>query len=127
MAYLLDTHVFFWVIRDSPLLPARYRQLLISTDEPVFVSAASGWEIATKVRLGKWPEASPLLPGLAHAVDQAGLAHLPLSISQAERAGAFTMVHKDPFDRFLAAQALDQDLTMLTVDSAMQRFGCRLA
>jgi PIN domain nuclease of toxin-antitoxin system len=67
MAFLLDTHVFYWVMRDSPLLRTEHRQLLIATDEPVIVSAVSGWEIATKVRLGKWPEAAPLLPGLEGA------------------------------------------------------------
>ena len=126
MAYLLDTHVFYWVIRDSPLLATSHRQLLAATGEPVYVSAVSGWEIATKVRLGKWPEAAPLIPGLKNVIEQSGLEHLPLSVAQAERAGGFLVPHKDPFDRLLAAQAIDQGLTLLSADPAMQSFGCRV-
>lgn len=127
MAFFLDTHVFYWVVRDSPLLRVAHRQLLIATQEPVFVSAVSGWEIATKVRLGKWPGAAPLLPGLEGVIAQAGLEHLPLTIAQSERAGSFLVEHKDPFDRLLAAQALDRGLTLLTVDPAIKLFGCSVA
>ncbi len=127
MAFLLDTHVFYWVIRGSPLLSVQHRQLLIETKEPVFVSAVSGWEISTKVRLGKWPEAAPLVPGLEGVIARAGIEHLPLTIAQAERAGSFLVDHKDPFDRLLAAQALDRGLTMLTVDPSIAMFGCQVA
>lgn len=127
MSYLLDTHVFYWVMRDSPLLRPAHRQLLSATQEPVFVSAVSGWELATKVRLGKWPEAEPLLPGLEGVIARAGLEHLPLTITQAERTGSFLVEHQDPFDRLLAAQALDRGLTLLTVDPALNLFGCKVA
>ena len=126
MAYLLDTHVFYWLMADSPLLRATHRTILIGTDEVVYVSAVSGWEIATKVRLGKWPEAALLLPGLERFIAEAGLEPLPLTVAQAESAGTFTVTHKDPFDRLLAAQALDRGLTMLTVDPAISLFGCKV-
>ena len=126
MALLLDTHIFFWIVIDSPRLSAGHRQLLLSPPGPVFVSAVSGWEIAAKVRLGKWPEAAPLLPGLTQSVERAGIRHLPLTITQAERAGSFELPHKDPVDRLLAAQALDQDLTLLTVDPVFAAFGCKV-
>jgi PIN domain nuclease of toxin-antitoxin system len=127
MAFLLDTHVFFWIVIDSPQLSTAHRELLASDHGGVFVSAVSGWEIATKVRLGKWPQAEPLVPGLPLVVQRAGLRNLPLTLAQAERAGRLSAAHKDPFDRLLAAQAIDQDLTLLTVDLALKAFGCRIA
>ena len=127
MSLLLDTHTFYWVIQDSPRLRPQHRAMLIAHEGPVFVSAVSGWEIATKVRLGKWPEAAPLLPGLSTSVGNAGLSLLPLTMAQAEMAGSFTANHKDPFDRLLAAQALDLGLTILTIDPAIALFGCRVA
>lgn len=127
MSLLLDTHVSYWVLLDSPRLRKRHRELLIAESEPVFVSAVTGWEIAAKVRLGKWPEAAPLLPGLDRVVEQAGMQLLALTMPQAERAGSFAVEHRDPFDRLLAAQALDRGLTLLTVDPAFELFGCRVA
>lgn len=105
MALLLDTHVFYWVVLDSPRLSARHRRLLTADQSAKFVSAVTGWEIAATVRLGKWPDAAQLLPGLDKIVERAGFHHLPLTIVQAERAGSFTAEHRDPFDRLLAAQA----------------------
>jgi PIN domain nuclease of toxin-antitoxin system len=126
MAFLLDTHTFYWVIRDSVELSSHHRRLLIETDQPVFVSSVTGWEIATKVRIGKWPEAASLVPGLKNVLERAGFEHLPLSIGQAEQAGSFQVGHKDPFDRLLASQALDLELTILSVDPAMSLFGCKV-
>jgi PIN domain nuclease of toxin-antitoxin system len=59
--------------------------------------------------------------------ERAGLLSLPLTLAQAELAGGFAAAHKDPFDRLLAAQAIDRDLTLLTVDPALEGFGCRIA
>jgi PIN domain nuclease of toxin-antitoxin system len=126
MALLLDTHIFYWVVMGSSRLSAPHKATLASYTDPIFVSAVTGWEIATKVRLGKWSEAAPLLPGLDRVVTDAGLVPLSLSVAQAELAGSFQMDHKDPFDRLLAAQALDLELTMVTVDPAFLTFGCRV-
>jgi PIN domain nuclease of toxin-antitoxin system len=126
MSLLLDTHIFFWVIQDSPRLRPQHRDVLVNHVGPVYVSAVSGWEIATKVRLGKWPEAAPLLPGLSAVVENCGLTLLPLTMAQAEWAGSFDISHKDPFDRLLAAQAIDLDLSLVTVDAAFAMFGCKL-
>jgi PIN domain nuclease of toxin-antitoxin system len=95
--------------------------------EPAFVSAVTGWEVAIKVKLGKWPEAAPLLPNLAGLVLRSGLQVLDLSLAQAERAGSLPLIHRDPFDRLLAAQAIDQGLTLLTLDPAFKLLGCRVA
>lgn len=122
--YLLDTHIVFWALMDSQRLRAHHRALLSQQNVVFFVSAVTGWEIAAKVRLGKWAEAAPLVPGLAAAIDTAGFRQLSLTLDQAEMAGSFDSAHKDPFDRLLAAQAIDRCFTLLTVDPVFSEFGC---
>ncbi len=93
----------------------------------VYVSAVSGWEISVKVRLGKWLEAAILLPGLADKFAAARMNLLPLTLQQAERGSSHAATHKDLLDRLLAAQALDLDLAIGTVDPAFTALGCRVA
>ena len=127
MALLLDTHIFYWAAKGSSRLTDVHRQLIQDRQSSVYVSAVTGWEIATKVKLGKWPEAAPSLPDLAGLVLRSGLQVLDITMTQAERAGSLELVHRDPFDRMLAAQALDLDIAILTVDPAFALFGCRVA
>jgi PIN domain nuclease of toxin-antitoxin system len=123
---LLDTHVLYWVMAEPEKLTQTHRTLL-ETATARFVSSVSAWEIATKVRLGKWSGAAPLLPNLLAKVEATGFDQLQLSFAQAEKAGSFPFDHRDPFDRMLAAQALDLDLTLLTVDKVFTTFGCKVA
>jgi PIN domain nuclease of toxin-antitoxin system len=123
---LLDTHVFFWWVKQDPRLTSQHRAQLESDDNRVYVSAVTGWEIAIKVKIGKWPEAATLLPGLSEKIEAIGFELLPLTLAQAERAGSLDLVHRDPFDRLLAAQALDLGIPIATVDPAMARLGCSI-
>ena len=124
MSFILDTHVFFWWITDDARLEARHRQAIEARSEIIYVSAISGWEIGIKVKLDKWPEAAVLLPGLSEKVRDEGFEVLDLTLAQAERAGQLDLIHRDPFDRLLAAQSLVLGLPIATVDSAMSLFGC---
>lgn len=124
MRLLLDTHIVFWCLTNDPHLSRRHRDLILDDKTLAFVSAATGWEIATKVRLGKWPEAAILLPDLTLKIVAARMHPLPLTLAQTEAAGRFEADHKDPFDRLIAAQAIDQGLTLISVDKAMAAFGC---
>ena len=126
MSVILDTHVFFWWITDDPKLSSRHKELIVARSSPIFVSAVSGWEIGIKVKLGKWPEAAVLLPGLTRKVQDEGFTVLDLSLAQAERAGALDLVHRDPFDRMIAAQAIELDYAVATVDPVFEPFGCHL-
>jgi PIN domain nuclease of toxin-antitoxin system len=126
VSVLLDTHVFFWWVTDSTRLSAAHRALFETQDEPVYVSAVSGWKIAIKVKLGKWSGAERLVPGLEGLVRRSGLQPLDLTLAQAEVAGSLDLVHRDPFDRLLAAQALDLGIPIATIDSAMALLGCRV-
>ncbi len=94
-----------------------------SDDNRVYVSAVTGWDIAIKVKIGKWHEAATLLTGLSEKIEAIGFELLPLTLAQAERAGSLDLVDRDPFDRLLAAQALDLGIPIATVDPAIAGLG----
>lgn len=126
MTILLDTHVLYWWITGEGYLSTAQRQVLGDASQRILVSAVTGWEIAIKVKIGKWPGAAALVPRLEEAILAEGFSFLDLTLSQAKRAGSLDLVHRDPFDRMLAAQALDLDLTVATVDRAFAVLGCKV-
>ena len=124
---LLDTHaLLWWLAEPDRLSPAAYGAI----EDPrnrVHVSAASGWEIATKVRLGKLlPAANELLEDLPEVLAAQGFQLLPITLMHGMHAGAYTLRHRDPFDRLLAAQAELSGLTLVSLDPALHAFPCRL-
>jgi PIN domain nuclease of toxin-antitoxin system len=125
MRVLLDTHALLWAAAYDELLSPRARHLIQSERNEVFVSAASAWEIATKYRLGKLPLAQALLDDFIPSIRSAGYIPLPISLEHALRAGRLTPEHKDPFDRMLAAQAIHEDLALISNDEPLDVFGVR--
>ena len=123
MRCLLDTHVLLWVSVGSDRLSARALALLSEAGHDFFVSAVTSFELATKHRTGKLPEAEKLLDGFERQVENAGFRILSISSLHARTAGAYTQAHKDPFDRLLAAQALIEDLALLSADTKLDAFG----
>lgn len=108
---LLDTHVFLWWRANDPRLGAEGRQAIAEAGE-VLVSAASAWEVAIKVTLGKLELPGPFEGG----VDDSGFGKLPVMFAHAERVKALPPHHRDPFDRMLVAQALEEGLLLVTHD-----------
>jgi PIN domain nuclease of toxin-antitoxin system len=99
--------------------------VLADEDNEIFVSAASAWEIATKVRIGKLPEAVQLEGRFLEAMDEAGYAVLLIDGALALRAGRLVGFHRDPFDRIIAAHAIADDFTVLSSDPQLDAFGIR--
>jgi PIN domain nuclease of toxin-antitoxin system len=118
MRLLLDTHVFLWVVAGSPRLKPAARRLIESADE-TWVSAASLWEIAIKVRLGRL-RADPL--ELAAAIEASGYTELPVRAMHAAGGAPLAPHHHDPFDRLLIAQAIAEPLRLLTADAALSAY-----
>jgi PIN domain nuclease of toxin-antitoxin system len=117
MKLLLDTHTILWAMLGDPKLSALARSLLEDDSNEVFVSVVCIWEIATKVRIGKMQEPGDLLRDPHSALERLGYRDLPLTLSHARLGGSLIHPHKDPFDRMLAAQALLEGLTLVSVDS----------
>jgi PIN domain nuclease of toxin-antitoxin system len=123
---LLDTHTLLWASFRADLLSDHARQTILNPQSEIFVSAASAWEIATKFRLGKLPLAGVLANDFVTLVTGAGYQLLSVSTEHALRAGRLPGGHKDPFDRMLAAQAIHEDLTLLSNDANLDQFAvCR--
>ena len=118
MRLLLDTHAFLWWVFADPKLSRRARTAIDDDIENnVFVSTASAWEISTKYRIGKLPDARVVAEDVPSTVAAEGFAELAISMRHAQRAGNLIGHHQDPFDRMLIAQALAEDLSIATSDT----------
>lgn len=114
---LLDTHVFLWWRGEPSRLASQVRSR-IATAEIVFVSAASAWEAAIKVSLGRLE-----LPDTIEAgVLASGFEKLLITFSHAERAAGLPLHHRDPFDRMLIAQAQTEGLTLVSRDRLLEPY-----
>lgn len=130
MPYLLDTHALLWWVADDMRLSRRARELLRASGNEIFFSAVSAWEIAIKVQLGR-PEViemdqdpATLIPSL---LTECGFQSLSITMGHALRVAALPLLHRDPFDRLLIAQAQLEDLTILTADPAIARYDVTVA
>jgi PIN domain nuclease of toxin-antitoxin system len=122
---LLDTHAFLWWLAGHPSLSKRARTEIDSSGSDVFVSAASAWEIATKYRLGKLPEADLVALDVASTIESQQFTPLAVSIRHGQAAGALPGSHRDPFDRMLVAQAMLEDLTLVSNERVFDLYGVK--
>lgn len=116
MRFLLDTHTLLWCFNASPSLSDRARRVIEDGSNEILVSAASAWEIATKVRLGKLPTGEELINDLDRYLVRLGFEALPISLQHAVRAGGLPGDHRDPFDRMLISQAQSEDIPIISND-----------
>lgn len=123
MRLLLDTHALLWWLAGDEKLGARARAAIADEANAVFVSAASAWEIATKHRLGKLPQAADLVLDLARVVESQGFVPLDITLGHAQDAGLLASSHRDPFDRMLAAQARRERLVIVSNDEVFEGMG----
>lgn len=119
--YLLDTHALLWALTEPDRLGLRAREIISARSSELVVSAASAWEIATKQRLGKLPQADALVGVYARHLDRLGAVRLPITEEHALLAGRLQWDHRDPFDRMFAAQAMTESMTLVTGDEAFAR------
>ena len=124
MRLLLDTHALLWWWLDDAALADRARQAIDDAANEIFVSAATGWEIAMKVRKGQLAAIRDRIADLEEDIAEDGFHALSVTMAHGLRAGMLPGHHGDPFDRLLAAQALTEDLVLVTRDRAIRDFGC---
>ena len=115
MRLLLDTHTFLWWTEDSPRLPKRFRAAIAERGNDVFVSAVTVWEIAIKRRTGRILFSG----GIAEEIRSQGSQPLSIALEHVEAVEHLPVLHRDPFDRMLVAQAMVEGMTLLTVDAQM--------
>ncbi|MEI2578379.1 type II toxin-antitoxin system VapC family toxin [Scytonema sp. PRP1] len=120
MSYLIDTHIFLWWLFDDPKLDTTSRDIIRNPDHRIFVSSVSAWEIATKYRIGKLPEAKQLVEQYSQILHQARFIELAITSAHALRAGSLQIAHRDPFDRMIMTQAELEGLPVITYDKEFQ-------
>lgn len=125
MKALLDTHAVLWAALSPASLSRKASAIVANEANTILVSAASAWEIATKVRIGKLPEAESFEKEFLEAMAEAGYMMLSIDSESALRAGRLTGKHRDPFDRMIAAQALTEDIPVISADPKLDLFGVR--
>lgn len=123
MRFLLDTHTLIWWMTNDPHLSKSVRNLIGQQDNVALVSAASAWEIATKVRLGRLPAAADLVQHFEIDLAHERIEILSVSAHHGIRAGLLPGPHRDPFDRMLIAQALAEDIPLISNDRALDGYG----
>jgi len=118
---ILDTHILLWWWDDSPKLSADVRTLVSDPGHEVFVSAVSIAEIAVKKAIGRLEVADDFAEG----IDADGFTELPLTAAHAGRLATLPLLHRDPFDRMLIAQAQAEDAALVTLHHAVRRYEVR--
>jgi len=122
---LLDTCTVIWATLAPSSLSEQARETIADENNVVLVSAASAWEISTKVRAGKLPGAEKLERDYLEVMEEAGYTQLAIDTASALRAGRLVAEYRDPFDRMIAAQALALDVAVISPDTRLDQFGVR--
>ena len=125
MKLLLDTCTFLWIAGGGRALPERMAALYRSPDNEVFLSAASAWEIAIKHATGRLP--LPVAPQalVSQQRERCGVSSLAIDEESALHVARLPLLHRDPFDRLLVAQAIVHGLTILTPDPLVSQYPAR--
>jgi PIN domain nuclease of toxin-antitoxin system len=122
---LLDTHAFLWWVEDSPRLGKKARAAIARPDRACFLSLASCWEMAIKISLGRLQLSQRLDRFVAEQMARNGVTPLSVQLPHAARAAELPFHHRDPFDRLLAAQALVEELSIVSADPVFARYGVK--
>lgn len=125
MRLLIDTHALLWWLSDDPSLSRSARKAMAETSNVLLVSAASAWEIATKVRLGRLAGAEELASDFQGFMLREGFTPLDITADHAIRAGLLPGPHRDPFDRMLIAQAQAENLSIVSNERIFEAYGIR--
>ncbi len=123
MKLLLDTHTLIWWLADSPMLSTPAREVIADRASSVWVSAASAWEITTKYRIGKLPGVHSIINTLEAEIFRENFQLLDIRFAHRCLAGSLKHDHRDPFDRMLIAQALLENLALVSNESLFDAFG----
>ena len=121
--FLLDTHTLLWFDTDPSQLSSTALQLIQNPNTTVFVSSITAWELGIKFSLGKLPAAQGLVSSYHSTISKYGFLEIAFTSHDALRAARLPATHKDPFDRALVAQALERNLTIVSLDSALDGLG----
>ena len=122
MRFLLDTHIFLWFISGDARLPAGWCDTIRQPSHEVYLSVVSLWETILKYQLGKLPLPEAPERYLPAQRERHRIANLPLDEASVQRLATLPPIHRDPFDRMLVCQAIEHELTIITIDEVFQSY-----
>lgn len=122
MNIVLDTHVLIWALENNPVLSDKAAETIINAENMVFVSAASVWEMGIKRSMGRLETPDNLI----EEIKRHRLTPLPMTMEHADLAAKLPKIHKDPFDRMLIAQAVYENLTLVTRDEWIFKYDVKI-
>lgn len=122
MRVLLDTHTLIWVLTNPKRLSQHVATLMLDPNTRPVISSASLWELAIKQQISKSPEVGRILPRLEHSLAVMGAEELRISHRHALKATELPLLHKDPFDRMLIAQAIVEGLPLISKDHFFRHY-----
>jgi len=125
MRYLLDTHTFLWWVWDAPELSAKARKILENPENECLLSLASSWEIAIKLSLGKLTLTSGIDRFIPEQLSANGFRQLGIEFRHVARVATLPFHHRDPFDRLLLAQAMEEKLTIVSADAVFRKYAVK--
>jgi PIN domain nuclease of toxin-antitoxin system len=125
MRTLLDTHTFLWAISDDPRLSRQAAQIFIGPSD-LWLSVASIWEILIKVANGKIPLPKPVSPYLMKRLAENRIELLPITLDHILKIESLPTHHRDPFDRILIAQSLEEGWPIITSDPVFKKYPIRV-
>lgn len=125
MKALLDTHAFLWAIAEEEKLSRRAKQIFTGSND-LWLSVASLWEILIKVQAGKLPLPEPSGPYLVRELAKNRIEILPVKMDHVLRIESLPQHHRDPFDRILIAQSLEENLPLITADPVFEKYSIRI-
>jgi PIN domain nuclease of toxin-antitoxin system len=123
---LVDTHVAIWYVQGDPRLPRHVAEWLEQSDHHRLFSAASAWEIVIKASIGKMPLKRPALEFIDACIADLAMERLPILYDHVYRVASLPRHHGDPFDRMLVAQALVEDVAVVTGDAWIGSYGVQV-
>jgi PIN domain nuclease of toxin-antitoxin system len=125
MDLLLDTHVLLWVFLNDPKLSAAARAAIFDPAYRVFVTPVNHWEVAIKMSTGKYVLHVPFAQFIQEAIHDNNFTVLPIEPAHSEVVAALPYHHRDPFDRLIIAQAIVENMTVITADAAFAPYPVR--
>jgi len=125
MRVLLDTHSFLWWVSDAPRLSAKARAAISDPGNECLVSIASCWEMAIKLSLGKLKLSTAIERFVPDQLTANRFSPLEIGFRHVARVASMPFHHRDPFDRLLAAQALEERVAIVSADATFRRYGVK--
>ncbi len=126
MNLLRDTHIFLWFVNDNPRLSDRLNSLIEDENNAIYLSVASLWEMSIKYNLGKLTFATSYKEFVETEMNQSSINLLEIKLEHFYINATLPLHHRDPFDRLIIAQSIAENISIITVDSAFEKYSVNI-